>query len=44
MIIVVIATIKLRNGNEKSDLVEFLDDNIYYGRKYKVIIEIVEEK
>ena len=34
----------LRNENEESDLVEFLDDNLYYGRKYKVIIEIIEEK
>ena len=34
----------LRDGNEASDLVEFLDDNLYYGRKYKIIIEIIEEK
>lgn len=34
----------LRNGKKEFDLVEFLDDNLYYGTKYKVTIEIVEEK
>ena len=34
----------LRNEEKEFDLIEFLDDNLYYGIKYKVTIEIVEEK
>lgn len=34
----------LRNGKKEFDLIEFLDDNLYYGTKYNVTIEIVEEK